>query len=396
MADLLASDEKNLMPQLKDSVYMSDVLIDKKGEGYWIIGEMRKDTQFILPDYQKDVFDKICNLMDGEHTITEIAWEVGIPESEVEKIMGMLIGKGMIHGYEDAEIKRFNEVDNFSIKLINYYFKDIKDKEKSKSIGKIISKVGLCIFIVSLIMFFVLNIENGFSAFNNFELEEWLSYGNDNASDWLGYLLINFGMVFMFIFHELGHVVVGIRYGLQPRNVSFVLHFGFMPMFYVKNKNIYSLKRNQSIAVLSAGFYMNLILAFILFNIFLVTDNELFRILSLSNIRIILYNIWPFSMSDGYFILTILFRYPNLRYKFHQFLSKPAILMKYTSLEVVYSLVSLILLVVSMAIEIIWILSLLSLSSNLRNILLVLIIFVYFIALHFLEKRKFKNLATEP
>lgn len=94
-------------------------------------------------------------------------------------------------------------------------------------------------------MFFTLNIRDGFSVFRNTSIESWLSYGDGVSNNKLGYLLINFGMVFMFMLHEMGHILAGIRFGIQPQNLSFVLYFGLFPMFYVKNKNIYSLRRKE-------------------------------------------------------------------------------------------------------------------------------------------------------
>ncbi len=391
ITELPITDKNRIKPKLKGSVYTNDIFINKKGEGYWVIGNLEQDTQFMLPAHQKGSFERVSALLDGNHTIADISRKAGIRESEIENIVRILRGKGLIEEDDSAPV-RFNEVDNFSIKLINYNFRDIKDRKKSQRTAKILSNILVIAFALAVVLFFILNVNNGFSIFRKTSINHWLNYGNGSSNSWLGYLLINGGMILMFVFHEIGHVVAGIRCGVQPQNFSLVLYFGIIPMFYVKNKNIYSLKKQYILKVLFAGVFVNLLLCFVFLNLFLVTEYELYKILALSNLRIFLINLCPLSLSDGYFIFTVILRHPNLRYKLHQFWSKPSSIFKYNLIEVVYSLLSTLIMMGTMGIEIIWLLSLFPISSGLRNVLVILVLFLYYVGLHLLEKRKFKHL----
>jgi hypothetical protein len=376
-------------PHLKESIYMNDIFLNKEGKGNWVVGEFESDTQFTLPSYQKEAFDNVCSLLDGNHTIAEIVNETGIHNKEIQSILQVLKSKGMLREKYIGTKTRFSEVDNLSVKLLNYQFKNQLNSIKNQKIAVLLVKGIHLILLFSILAFIVLNIHNDFAVFSNAKLQDWLSFGKSEANQWTGYLLINLGMVLMFIFHELGHVIAGIKAGIQPEKFSFVLYLGFMPMFYVKNKNIYSLKKKNFLKVLLAGCYINIILCIIFLDFYIFTGSEICKTLAMSNLRIFFINLWPLSLSDGYFIFSVLFRHPNLRYKFHHFMAKPNIIKKYSRMEILYTLLSMLILVLTMSFEITWFVGLFPISDQMRVMVVFVILCVYITVLHFLNKRKF-------
>ncbi|BCJ93195.1 hypothetical protein acsn021_07640 [Anaerocolumna cellulosilytica] len=377
-------------PHLKESVYTNDIYLNKEGKGNWVVGEYECDTQFTLPAYQKEAFDNVCTLLDGKHTIVEIADSTGIHSKEILSILQVLKSKGMLREKYSGTQTRFSEVDNLSIKLINYQFKNHLNSIKNRKIAAVLVKGMHIILLLSILVFVYLNIRNNFAAFNNTTLERWLSFGKSESNQWTGYLLINLGMVLMFVFHELGHVISGVHAGIQPEKFSFVLYLGFIPMFYVKNKNIYSLKKKDFLKVLLAGCYVNIILCIIFLDFYLFTGSEICKTLAMSNLRIFFINLWPLSLSDGYFIFSVLFRHPNLRYKFHYFIAKPKIIKKYNRMEVLYTFLSMFILVLTMSFEVTWFIGLFNISEQLKVVIVSAILCTYIIVLHFLNKRKFE------
>ena len=158
-------------------------------------------------------------------------------------------------------------------------------------------------------------------------------------------------------------------------------------MFYVKNKNIYTLDRKGVGSVLLAGVYMNLLLTFACLNSYIVFENDFFKIMALSNIRIIIVNLWPLNLSDGYYILSLLKKNPNMRMKMHCAIAEPKILFSLDSGERNYIIISVLVMVFMISIEFAGIISVLKVDKNYSNMVVLLFIASYMIFLHLLEKK---------
>lgn len=68
-----------------------------------------------------------------------------------------------------------------------------------------------------------LNIQGDFNLLDNISFEKVLSIGNSKSKVLVGYLLVNVGMVLMFFFHELGHVLLGLK--TEYNRIDFHLFF---------------------------------------------------------------------------------------------------------------------------------------------------------------------------
>ncbi|MCR4945178.1 MAG: hypothetical protein K5986_12255 [Clostridium sp.] len=390
--------ETNEFPALKESVYTNDIFKNKNANGKVVIGDLENDTFFLIPEKQEAAFKKIINLMNGTNSRIDIINKTGISEKQLDNVLNKLSSKGFLK--EDNKnlsntIKetKYNEVDSLSLKLINYKFKDIIDKEGVKRKADFIGKGSTIFFILIILLLFSINIINGVEGFKGIQLSDWLSYKQtDKNNYWLAYILINFGMMIMFIFHESGHLIEGLRAKVQPSNIAFVLYLGFIPMFYVKNKNIYSLKRKEIYKILFAGVKVNLLLGLTLLGIFGLTSNEICKVLALSNFRLVAFNLCPLSLSDGYFIVCILLKHPNLRLKLHKFISNPSSILKYNLIEVIYTVFAFMTLIGSAAVEVIWIIKLFDFTLESSLIIFSLFMLIYVISLHFINKKRLKNI----
>lgn len=386
-------------PKIKESIYFNDIFINKEGKGKIIVGIMEPDMHFMIPAEEQKKFESLIKLMDGTNSKTDIMEKSRISESQLDKIINKLQSKGYLESNSDEKnkeinkVNKYNEVDYLSLKIFNYEFKNIKNKEKVKTIANRSYKIFIGIILAMIAILFVINAVSGFSIVKNISFMDWISYDKGYNNKYLmAYIYINIGMILMFVVHEIGHIIAGLRVGIQPLNLSFVLYLGIIPMFYVRNKNIYSLKRKDIYRVLFAGIKMNFILGLLLINLFILTENEVLKILALSNFRLVIFNLWPLSLSDGYFILCIFLRRPNLRYKLHQFISKPASLLNYSNLERLYTCMATTTILVSVGIELFWIVSIFNIKMELRITLLVCLLLLYVIILHFIDKRKFNKL----
>lgn len=375
-------------PVLKKTIYFNDLYLDVYGKGKWIIGDADTDIQFMISASQQEFFSKVFNMLDGKHSLEEIASIYNVDCRKVLSVVKILYEKAMLADKTPPNSKKsFNEVDRYSIPIIKYKFKKVKNKEKVQSIAKSIYHLLNIIVIMNIVLFLFLNIQGDFNLLDNISFEKVLSIGNSKSKVLVGYLLVNVGMVLMFFFHELGHVLLGLKNGIQPDRFSFVLFLGFIPMFYVKNKNIYTLDRKGVGSVLLAGVYMNLLLTFACLNSYIIFENDFFKIMALSNIRIIIVNMWPLNLSDGYYIFSLLKKNPNMRMKMHYAIAEPKILFSLDSGERNYIIISVLVMVFMISIEFAGIISVLKVDKNYSNMVVLLFIASYMIFLHLLEKK---------
>ncbi|MBN2100530.1 M50 family metallopeptidase [Candidatus Dojkabacteria bacterium] len=123
---------------------------------------------------------------------------------------------------------------------------------------------------------------------------------------------------FSIFFHELGHALASMKYGLKPSSVGFSLFLGY-PIFYVNTTNAWSLPKKQRLVIDISGVLMDIIIAGIFgwLRFFTKSDllaqiSNLFIFINLVSIGI---NLIPFIEFDGYYILMDLIGETNLKEK---------------------------------------------------------------------------------
>lgn len=124
-------------------------------------------------------------------------------------------------------------------------------------------------------------------------------------------------MLFLLVlfFHELGHATAAFSYGVRPKEIGFGLYFIF-PVFFTNVTNIWELNTTKRIMVNIGGIYFQLLVNLLLialawFGVSLAIVQKLFLINSISIIICLV----PFLRYDGYWIISDLYRIPNLRKK---------------------------------------------------------------------------------
>lgn len=377
-------------PKIKKSVYMNDVFINNKGKGYYVIGNKENDSQLLVSVKDVSFFEKLMINLDGKNDIDRLVSQGIGTYNQVCKAIDLFRSHGLIEGTESK--KSYNEAESLSIKLIKKTFNEVDGltQKKQQDICSKVIKVSKVILAISIICFFYLITVNFSEIFGENSISYWLSYkSGDINSVFLGYLFINFSMVLMFLIHETFHVITGIEKGIRPAYFSFILFLGFMPMFYIKNRNIYTLEKKDIIKVLLAGVYSNLILFFILIDLFFVFKIEFIKILAMANLRMIFVNLIPISLTDGYFIYTLIFNRPNLRMKFHKFLADPRRLKEYKKSDLIFICVFLASILLTINFELMWIISDISWGVMYKVSLVIAINIIYILTLHYMDKKKF-------
>lgn len=375
-------------PVLKKTIYFNDLYLDSEGKGKWIVGDTETDIQFLISASRQEFFSKVFKKLNGKNSLEKIASDFNVDSRRVLSVVKVLYEKNMLADKSaQSDKKRFNEVDKYSIPVFKYKFNELKNRERVSSTAKVIYYLLNIFVVANIFLFLILNLKNNFSLFNDIMLEKVFSMGHSKSNTLIGYLVVNIGMVFMFTLHELGHMLIGLKNGIQPDRFSFVLFLGFIPMFYVKNKNIYTLNRKGVCSVLFAGVYINFLLVFLFMNCYILFGNDLFKLMALSNIRIILVNLCPLNLSDGYYIFALLKKNPNMRMKMHYAIADPKKLFSLTSYERNYIIISVFVLLFLIYVELVGVMSFLKISQSYSRMIVLVLIVLYMIFLHFFEKR---------
>ncbi len=119
------------------------------------------------------------------------------------------------------------------------------------------------------------------------------------------------------VLHELSHALAAVGEGIVPDRLNAALFLGFMPVVYVRIPAIYTVSPQARARIWSAGIHCNAAMGATLGAVWLLapagTIRALTGALALLNLVMVKANLMPFYKTDGYFLLTLLLREPNLQ-----------------------------------------------------------------------------------
>lgn len=338
----------NLIPCVTEGLYYNE-LYNNKNCNYIVVGNKKLGTSIVVKDDSiLDIYFFIKEI-DGIKSLNEIKEKLSINEANLINTVKLLQKNGIIeindNSSEVIKIEGYNEADKSSIKLYEKSLEGIKIK--SKNIVKITNwfKNLLILNIVSCIILSV----------NYFIHNDAIILLNYHNSYFKTYLLVNIFMVISFVLHEIAHVISAQKYGASCEKFAFLLYWFFIPMMYVKNKNLYSLPKKNLIKVLLSGIALNFFIFTFSFNLFYVFHIDICRVIGLANLKIALVNLIPLSLSDGYFIFTLLLGKPNLRKQSYALIGnkfKRSIREKCDKSDVIYAVASFISILFSFSFEV--------------------------------------------
>ncbi|WP_026883321.1 M50 family metallopeptidase [Clostridium akagii] len=358
-----------LKPKVSKGLYYNQLYKNDKSS-YIVLGNKINGVNLIIEDKNIISINLLIKEFNGNNTLEDISSKIGIEIHELISIVNLLKNKGIIslgQMGEETLTKNFNEAERFSLKIFE------KSLSKIKLNPVILAKFlkGFkFIFLINAVIFFYL-----FAKYHNqYSIFDLIKYKESYLES---YILINICMVFSFIFHEIAHLLVAQRYGAESKKFVFILYWYFIPMMYLENKNLYSLKRKDLLKVLLAGVTFNIFISLISLNIFYITNLYIFIVIALANLKMFFVNLIPLSLSDGYFVFTVLFGEPNLRKSSYRLIGntwKRAVLKGYKKSEIIYSIVTFASTMILFTFEITWLISSLQIIKGLY--LIVLIIFI--------------------
>jgi putative peptide zinc metalloprotease protein len=137
--------------------------------------------------------------------------------------------------------------------------------------------------------------------------------------DWKQVSFLQVGYIFLIsilsiFIHELGHILCAVHFGVTVKSMNIVLKFGIIPAFYVRYKELYTVKTIVRIKVLLGGIYVNLFLASLFTILYSLTGKWMCMIVVLLNVYDIIGNLSPLTYSDGYHIFVAIFGKEGFRW----------------------------------------------------------------------------------
>lgn len=133
-------------------------------------------------------------------------------------------------------------------------------------------------------------------------------------------LLAYAGVIVGVFFHELGHSVAAVRYGMRPKGIGFGFYLIF-PVFFADVTDVWVLGKAKRIVINLGGVYFQglftlaLIGGYYALPVAYAGSRELLGTVVTMNLFVMIYSLNPFLRNDGYWVYSDLFGIPNLMHK---------------------------------------------------------------------------------
>ena len=136
------------------------------------------------------------------------------------------------------------------------------------------------------------------------------------------YILIYFLIIFIFIFHEIGHASAALHFGIRTPRIGYGFYLVY-PVFFTEISEAWKLQPKKRMIINLGGIYFQWISGsfFILLDYLNLFGVHIWSGIVVINFVRLLYSFMPFMKADGYWIFSDGFGLTNLRKKSNQFLA---------------------------------------------------------------------------
>lgn len=327
--------ETEKFPVLADDVKISLLYKYRKKDDIYIISSVCNDAYFFFSAEFLPVVRKVLNLCDGKNDIKHIQQIIAMqfPNMDSKKFVYKIADSNLMQNQAKKSVSEASEMHRTSLNIVEYSIKNLRNIPES--VYRLLFWLEWGLFLLSWFFMLWMLIHQKISVENYTEYLNSTSYTT-------GLLWASlFGMLFM-ILHEFSHIICGLYVGVLPQKIGFSLYLNFIPKYYIKSSGIYLIGRWKRIVFHFSGPASN----FILFSFFSYLGYRFncafFFYLAFANLQIIILNLQPFSLTDGFFIMASLLKCVNLRIRFlnmlcfHKHVPASVGLYVYTSISFVF------------------------------------------------------------
>lgn len=242
--------------------------------------------------------------------------------------LGKKIFQLIVDGYSNQEIlsdlllQGYQNIDSSSIQAIRASIERRK-KERTTPIRfritifdlkrwqTVLSKLGFLFNSYVLFIFFSVFL---FLYLQQYEELRYNFYQSNISA--VGILTSIIIIIFIMLFHELGHAASSLKYNVAPSEIGFGIYLYF-PVLFTDVSQSWMAHRWQRIVIDLSGIYFQFILMtlFLLSNYFIDFPHYVVNAFIINNVGIAIYNLNPLFKFDGYWLFSDFFNVPNLRAK---------------------------------------------------------------------------------
>ena len=246
-------------------------------------------------------------LFDGTRSVKEIEQLVAekYPGVVSTKLVSKLAASKFVIGNTSDGLT--NELNRNSLSIVKFNISKLGNIHPK--ISKVLYKSFCLLLFISLILIVYLSLCGKINITDYFQYAQKESY----IEELLWVMILEIPCM---ILHETAHIIVGLNYQCPPQTLGFSLYFYFFPMYYILTPGIYLLSRKDRLKYHCAGIGANFIAYSVLSLVAVINGNNIFYIAAFSNLQLIVINLVPFNLSDGYFISSALLKKINLRLHF--------------------------------------------------------------------------------
>lgn len=298
----------NIKPKTK-MLMIQDLYGDEKK---YIIGNKEIDRYIRVDCSEVEIYKSIIHYCNGKNSVNEISDKLGISKECIYKTILRLAKIGAIVGIEPSQ--QVTESKNLIFKL--FVFRPKKNFDIPQYVFLFLTSIYILMLIIAFLLFLRnLNTHGGAVLTDNI-----LSHRKWSLS--LESIILSFIiMIPSFIIHESFHVLAAKEYKLSVDSVVIGLYLAIFPIFYVKIKNLYTLSRYARVKIMIAGIMGNLFIISVSYILYEFYGLDIYRVVILSQVNIILININPLALTDGYFILSNILKRENIRIRVLRFIA---------------------------------------------------------------------------
>ncbi len=317
------------------------------GKTFFVLASEQYGKYLKIPIEKKKYFETAISLFDGKHSIPSVKDEIDATFNtnvDINSLFHVLNNAGM---FEEG-CNQNTELYIMTNEVINI---DLDNKmgalqDNVQRVAKPLEIIFGCLMLLS-ISAILINFQEIADIMHSYEYVHSSSIAGKNI---IIFVLLSFLSIML---HELGHIVVGIGCGKRLERISVNLYCGILPMCFVKFRGLVTLDARKKLCVVSAGILVNLLISLscLMMLPFFTEYNNVVLILQLmfyENLFSIFSNLIPLSLSDGYFIFSILTDTYNAKIYMIRYLFNPRIKGEKSKRSIILSFCFLIFTVVGM------------------------------------------------
>lgn len=283
---------------------------NKNMENVYCIGSITYDRYIEAQEVNKDAIMQAISYFNGKNTLAEIDEMLQSDHNlklDINKLYKLFENAGLITN-ANIEYENKNELEKHGINIATIKLNIFQNMFRSLAKwSNTLMIIGVLIIIISLplspMIFKDLLFVNIYKIVDSSTISLIISLAVTTLS---------------VLLHEISHALVAKKYGLVPSQMKITLYLYINPMAYILTNGIYTLERKKRASIWFAGILCNCIIfsAAVIGQYFSEgTLHSLFLLICYSNLGLIVTNLIPFLPLDGYFLLTTLLKFPNLRKK---------------------------------------------------------------------------------